>query len=74
MKYLTSIVKYRIAKLPLPMFYINLKHKSNNKWSPIMRTKISFELPSKKCEIAQCTRCQRHGHTKSLMQNALKDF
>ena len=64
-----SNIKNRISKQPLPMFYINLKPKANNKdiykCTAILHTKISFEPPRKKREIAQCTRCQRYGHTKS---------
>ena len=50
-----SNIKNRISKRPLPMFYINLKPKSNNKdiykCSAILHTKISFEPPRKKCEM-----------------------
>ena len=42
-----SNIKNRISKRPLPMFYINLKPKPNNKdiykCSAILHTKISFE-------------------------------
>lgn len=64
-----SNIKNRVSKQPLPMFFINLKPKPNNKeiydCTSILHTKVIFEAPRKRREIAQCTRCQRYGHTKS---------
>lgn len=63
-----SNIKHRVSKHSLPMFFINLKQQDNNKeifkCSSILHTKITIEPPRKKREIAQCSRCQRYGHTK----------
>ena len=64
-----SNIKQRITKYALPLFYVSLEQKPNNKdifnCKSLLHTKIMFEAPRKKREIAQCTRCQRYGHTKS---------
>lgn len=62
-------VLHRVSKEPLPMFYVDLEPKFNNK--DIYKTKqlnymrVTFEPPYKKKEILQCKRCQRFGHTKN---------
>lgn len=64
-----SNIKDRMTKKPLQMFYVGLKQNPNNKeifnCNALLHTKVKFEAPRKKREIAQCTRCQRYGHTKS---------
>lgn len=65
-----SNIRHRVTKSPLPMFYIDLVTKPNNKeiYSVefLLNTKVKVEPPHKKREIPQCTRCQRYGHTKNF--------
>lgn len=62
---------HRTSKDPLPMFYVDLEPKHNNKEifsvKHINNLKVTFEAPYKKKnkEILQCKRCQRFGHTKN---------
>lgn len=62
-------IRDRISKLPLPLFYVDLEPKDNNKdiykLQYISNMKITIEPPRKKREIIQCTRCQEYGHSKS---------
>jgi hypothetical protein len=63
-----NITQYR-TKLPLSMFYVELKPAPNNKdiflVEYLQQCKIKFEPPKHKREIAQCANCQRYGHTKN---------
>lgn len=63
-------VKHRTTKRPLPMFYVNLQKKDNNKMiyqiTRLMHCVIEFQAPYAKKELPQCTRCQSFGHTKSF--------
>jgi hypothetical protein len=63
-----NIKQYR-TKLPLPMFFVDLKPAPNNKdilkVEFLQQCKIKFEPPRHKRETAQCTNCQRYGHTKN---------
>lgn len=63
-----NILENRI-KLPLPLFFIELQQKDNNKEiyniKKLVNTIITFEQPYKKRDIFQCTRCQAYGHTKN---------
>ena len=63
-------IKNHRTKLPLPMFFIELKPAPNNKdifnVSHLQQCKIKFEPPQTKRDIAQCARCQRYGHTKNF--------
>lgn len=62
-------VLHRSIKEPLPLFFLDLELKVNNK--DIFNLKclnnqvVKFEVPYKKREITQCKRCQRFGHTKN---------
>ncbi|KAK2580368.1 hypothetical protein KPH14_001000 [Odynerus spinipes] len=60
-------VKHRVTKQPLPIFFVDLIPKENNKdiysLSKLQYTKITVEPPRIKKELVQCKRCQRHGHT-----------
>jgi hypothetical protein len=51
------------------MFYVELKPAPNNKdiflVEYLQQCKIKFEPPKYKREIAQCSNCQRYGHTKN---------
>lgn len=62
--------RHRQTKEPLPIFYIDLEPKPNNKKifdvKHLNRTIITFEAPYVKKEIVQCKRCQRFGHTKNF--------
>lgn len=61
-------IKHRINKQPLPMFFVDIKPKENNKKiyeiQFLQYTKVQIEPPRQKREIVQCLRCQRYGHTK----------
>jgi hypothetical protein len=63
-----NIQQYR-TKLPLSMFFVELKPAPNNKdkfnIEYIQQYKIKFEPPKHKRDIVQCTNCQRYGHTKN---------
>lgn len=65
-----SNIKHRVNKSALPMFYVELKQKENNKEvykiDKIMNSIIQFEAPHTKREIPQCAKCQRYGHTKNF--------
>jgi hypothetical protein len=60
-------IKQNKTKLPLPMFFVDLKPASNNKdifqIEYLQQCKITFEPPKQKRDIAQCANCQRYGHT-----------
>ena len=62
-------VRHRISKEPLPLFYVDLEPKPNNKdifkLKSLNQMKVTFEAPYKKKEILQCKRCQRFGHSKN---------
>lgn len=61
--------RHRSTKEPLPLFYVDLEPKMNNKdifqVKRLNYTVVSFEAPYKKKEILQCKRCQRFGHSKN---------
>lgn len=65
----------RVSKMPLPMFFVDVDPKENNKEIYNIRTFdnaiISIEAPKKFEDIVQCHRCQDFGHTKSYCK---KDF
>lgn len=62
-------IRHRATKEPLPVFYVDLEPKPNNKAifdvKYLNNMKITFEAPYKKKEIIQCKRCQRFGHSKN---------
>ncbi|GBP78227.1 Nucleic-acid-binding protein from transposon X-element [Eumeta japonica] len=62
-------VRHKDTKQPLPLFFIDLEPKHNNKEifnvNLLNHAKISFEAPYKKFDILQCKRCQRFGHAKN---------
>lgn len=62
-------IRHRATKEPLPVFYVDLEPKPNNKAifdvKYLNNMKITFETPYKKKEIIQCKRCQRFGHSKN---------
>lgn len=64
-----SNIKHKSSKEPLPLFFIELESKDNNKdiykIDLLVNSKVIFEQPYKKREIPQCIRCQQYGHTKS---------
>jgi Associated with zinc fingers len=64
-----SNIKHRVSKKPLPLFFINLEPRENNKdiynTKYLLNAKVTFEPPRKKREIPQCMRCQQYGHTKA---------
>lgn len=63
-------IKQRITGKPLPLFYVDLQPKQNNKdiynITSLLHTIIKFESPKPKMEIPQCTTCQRYEHTKKF--------
>lgn len=62
-------VRHRVSKEPLPLFYVDLEPKQNNKdifkLKFLNHMKVTFEAPYKKKEVLQCKRCQRFGHSKN---------
>jgi hypothetical protein len=62
-------VRHRQTKETLPLFFIYLEPKENNKSTCeikyLYNMKITDEAPRKKNDIVQCTRCQCCGHTKT---------
>lgn len=62
-------IKHRTTKKPLPMFYIDITPKENNKHvynlDKLGNNIIKCEPPHTKRIIPQCTRCQAYGHTKT---------
>ena len=64
-----SNIRNRITKTPLPLFYIEIEVKNNNKEiyniTRLLNTVVSFEPPRKKRDIPQCLNCQEFGHTKN---------
>jgi hypothetical protein len=63
-----NIKQYR-TKLPLSMFFAELKPARNNKGifnvEYMQQCKIKFELPKYKRDIAQYENCKRYGYTKN---------
>lgn len=61
-------IKHFKSKIPLPMFFVDLKPANNNKQvydlQYLLHHKIRIEPPHQKRDIPQCSRCQRYGHTK----------
>ena len=57
------------TRQPLSLFSLDLKSKPNNKdiyqITTLLNTKILFEPPHYKKTIAQCSNCQKYGHTKN---------
>jgi hypothetical protein len=55
-------IKHHSTKLPLSMFFVDLKPASNIKnifnVEYLQQCKITFEPPQKRRDIAQCTNCQ----------------
>lgn len=62
-------VKNRVSKSPLPMFFVELEQKDNNKEiyniQFVIKLKIRFEPPYEKREIIQCQSCNRYRHSKN---------
>jgi hypothetical protein len=62
-------VKHRATKEPLPLFFIDLEPKENNKTiydiEFLCNMRITVEAPRQRKHIVQCTRCQSYGHTKT---------
>jgi hypothetical protein len=63
-----NMKQYR-TKLPLSIFFVELKPAPNNKdiynVEYLQQCKITFEPPKHRRDIAQCANCQRYGHTKN---------
>lgn len=55
-------------KVKLPLFFVDLSPNKKNddifKITTLFMSQIKVEQPRQKRQIAQCTRCQRYGHTK----------
>lgn len=69
-------IKHRTTKNPLPLFYIDIKPKENNKEVYSIRNLnnniVQCEPPHAKRIIPQCTRCQSFGHTKTYCRRAFR--
>lgn len=66
----------RITKLPLPMFFVDLDPKHNNKdiydIRSIYNNNITIEPPKRFNDLVRCLRCQDFGHTKSYCRKPYK--
>lgn len=66
----------RTTKKNLPMFFVDLEPKPNNKdiynIQLLMHLRVQFEPQRKKKDIVQCTKCQRYGHTKRFCFNVAR--
>lgn len=62
-------IRHRTTKDPLPMFYVDIKPKENNKEvyniDKLGNNIIKCEPPHTKRIVPQCIRCQSYGHTKT---------
>ena len=62
-------IKQRITHKALPLFFIEIESKENNKKiyeiNKLLNLIVSFEPPRKKRDIPQCMKCQDYGHTKN---------
>ena len=71
-----SNIRHRVSKVPLSLFFIDLKQKHNNKEiyniSRLMNAIVKFEPPLIKKEIVQCKRCQRYGHTQKYCNHTFR--
>jgi hypothetical protein len=63
-----SNIREKITKKPLPMFFVELAPKENNKdiyaIDLLLQCRVRFEPPHQKREVVQCMNCQMYGHTK----------
>lgn len=68
---ITNVLQ-KTTKNPLPLFFVEIKIKENNKKiyeiNKLLNLIVSFEPPHKKREIPQCMKCQEFGHTKNYCQ------
>lgn len=62
-------IQHRVTRAPLSMFFVDLAPTSNNKdiynIKSLLHTRVVFEPPHTKRQIAQCMNCQRYGHTRA---------
>lgn len=69
-------IKHRITKQALPMHYVDIKTKDNNKSiyniKELSQNVVKVEPPHVKRIIPQCTRCQSYGHTKNFCRKLEK--
>jgi hypothetical protein len=69
----TIIVKHRATKVPLPLFFVDLDPRNNNReiyqLQFLQHCKIRVEPPRHRRVIAQCARCQTYGHTEEWLYN-----
>lgn len=64
-----NVVSKQTYKLALPLFFVHLVPKDNNKniyeTTHLLYSKVKIEAPRKKREIPQCKNCQQFGHTRT---------
>jgi hypothetical protein len=69
-------IKHRTTKKPLPMFFIDITPKENNKQvynlDKLGNSIIKCEPPYTKRIVPQCTRCQAYGHTKTYCRKTFR--
>lgn len=69
-------IKQRGTKIELPLFFVDLKAKENNKEiynvNKLNHSIVIFEPPHTKRDIPQCAKCQKHGHTKKFCNRSPK--
>ncbi|KAL7297481.1 hypothetical protein TKK_0009847 [Trichogramma kaykai] len=63
-----SNIEQAVTKIPLPLFFLEMKVQSNNKEifniNKLQNTIVSVEPPRKKRDIPQCMNCQDYCHTR----------
>ncbi|KAJ4442852.1 hypothetical protein ANN_04445 [Periplaneta americana] len=63
-------VRHPITKLPLPLFFLDLKHNPKNpeiySLTRLYNGIIKVEPPKPRKTIVQCMRCQQFGHTRNF--------
>lgn len=63
-----SNIRQAVTKIPLPLFFLEMKVQSNNKeifkLNKLQNTIVSVEPPRKKRDIPQCMNCQDYRHTR----------
>lgn len=74
-RYVRNIIS-RVTKKPLPMFYVDLDPRPNNKEiydiDGFEGARIKIEPAKKTDQVVQCFRCQEFGHTKSYCRKPFR--
>lgn len=72
----TYIMKDKVTKTELPLWFLDLKPNENNKeiynLTKLENSIVKFEPPHSKRIIPQCLRCQEYGHTKNYCRKTTR--